>query len=183
MTVVTFDIGTNIDREASLVDALERLSEKFELKRISSVYSSTPVGMANQPDYFNISLEVETDMSVEDIRSTVRGIEDAMGRNRSGPKFGPRIIDIDIVLFGALVDEDQKVPHPQSEAELFVVMPLAEVCPDGRHPVSGLSWTELRRKLLAGRSPKDAGIARHSAIGALPLGPRASAQLGLDSKD
>ena len=94
MTLVVLDLGTNIDREESLAIALEHLADHFELKRASSVFRTTPVGMLNQPDFYNVSLEVETDKSIDQIRDIARKIEDEMGRDRTGPKFGPRNIDI-----------------------------------------------------------------------------------------
>lgn len=174
---VVFDLGTNIDREASLATALEKLSEHFTLRRSSSVYCSTPVGMANQPDYFNLSVEAEADQSPDEIRTIARAIEDAMGRNRNVPKFGPRIIDIDILLYGDTVDAERNLPHVQTRDQMFVVLPLAELYPDEAHPVLGKPWTDLRRELLRGRSPQDAGIRLQGPVESLPLGPRARAAL------
>lgn len=176
MTVVVFDLGTNIDREKSLATAMEHLAEHFDLGKASSVYCSTPVGMSNQPDFFNMALEVESDREVEDIRDLLRQIEDKMGRNRNAPKFGPRNIDIDVVLYGDQVAPERKVPHPQTKTELFVVSPLAELYPDGSHPETGEGWKELNGRLLAGRSQKDAGIVRHSSVAELPLGEKARAK-------
>lgn len=177
MKRVVFDLGTNIDREASLAKALELLDEKVRLLRASSVYNSAPVGMANQPDFLNVSLEVETDLQVEDLRRLAREIEDAMGRNRHAPKFGPRIIDIDILLYDDLVDPSLNIPHEQTQTQLFVVLPLAELYPEGRHPESGLLWAELRQTLLRGRTARDAGIERVGGVDGLPLGPRAQSRL------
>lgn len=169
MTLVVLDLGSNIDREESLASALEHLRQKFTLLRTSSVYRTTPVGMANQPDFYNIAVELETDSSPEEIRATARAIEDAMGRDRTGPKFGPRNIDIDIVLYGQEVDESRELPHPLSAKELFVVGPLAELSPQGSHPVLGKTWKELKGQLMNGRSAKDAGIAVHCEASELPL--------------
>lgn len=174
---VVFDLGTNINREVSLATALEHLAEHFTLLRASSVYNSAPVGMSNQPDYLNLSLEAETDKGPDEVRQICRGIEDAMGRNRNVPKYGPRIIDIDILLHGETVDAERNLPHVQTDAQLFVVMPLAELFPGEGHPVSGKAWTDLRRELLRGQSPQDAGIALHGPVDALPLGPLARAGL------
>lgn len=179
MTVVVFDLGTNIDREESLATALEHLSEHFALGKASSVYSSTPVGMQSQPDFFNMALEVETDREVEEIRGLLREIEDRMGRNRNVPKFGPRNIDIDVLLYGDQVAPERKLPHPQTKTELFVVSPLAELYPEGRHPETGQAWKELNSSLMRGRSAKDAGIVRHSSVSELPLGEKARAHFGL----
>ena len=173
MTLVVFDLGTNIDREASLASALEHLSEHFILRKASSIYRTVPVGMSKQPDFFNVSLEVETDKSVGEIRILTREIEDKMGRNRSGPKYGPRNIDIDIVLYGNLVESEMSIPHPQSRSELFVVAPLAELQPEGYHPESKETWRELKLKLMEGRNEKDAGISVQCTVAELPLGPKA----------
>jgi len=133
--------------------------------------------MANQPDYLNLSLEVETDKGPDEIRQIARGIEDAMGRNRNVPKFGPRIIDIDILLHGDTVDAERNLPHVQAADQMFVVLPLAELYPDGKHPLTGKLWTDMRRDLLRGRSPQDAGIKLHGPVESLPLGPKAQAAL------
>lgn len=179
MTLVVLDLGTNIDREESLAGALEHLADQFRLTRASSVYRTTPVGMSNQPDFFNVALEIETDKAVDEIRDIAREIEDKMGRDRTGPKFGPRNIDIDIVVYGDLVDSEKNVPHPQSRRELFVVTPLSELSPDGKHPESGESWKDLRGKLMEGRSAKDAGIDKQCPLEELPLGEKAKSALSL----
>ena len=134
--------------------------------------------MANQPDFYNLSLEVETDKSIDEIRDVARQIEDEMGRDRTGPKYGPRNIDIDIVIYGDTVSEEKKVPHPQSTRELFVVAPVAELMPSATHPETGKAWKDLRGELMNGRSGKDAGIVRQCAVGELPLGPKAKQALG-----
>ncbi len=169
MPIAVFDLGTNIDREESLATALAHLTEQFELKRASSVYRSLPVGMAAQPDFFNISLEVQTDLPPEDIPPILRSIEDQMGRDRNAPKFGPRNIDIDLILYGDLVCEDLSLPHPQCRSELFVVSPLAELYPDGSHPKTGESWRDLNRSLLAEQTGKEPVISRQFPVTDLPL--------------
>lgn len=158
MTLVTLDLGSNIESEESLTQAIEKLSEIYAVKKISNVFKSVPVGMSNQPDFLNVSLVLETEDSIATVRGNLKSIEDQMGRNRSGPKYGPRNIDIDIVLYGDLVDAEQKVPHPQSQTELFVVVPMADLDPDGQHPETGETWSDSRRRLMGGRSGKDAGI-------------------------
>lgn len=178
MALVVLDLGTNIDREESLVGALERLADHVNLRRASSVFKTVPVGMANQPDFYNVSLEIETDKSVDELRDVARQIEDDMGRDRTGPKFGPRNIDIDIVIYGDMVDSEKKIPHPQSTRELFVVAPMAELMPESMHPEAKKTWKELRAELMGGRSDKDAGVVKQGPIDQLPLGPKARAALG-----
>ena len=158
MTLVALDLGSNIDREESLTKAVEELSKIYTLKKMSAVFKSVPVGMSNQPDFLNVSLLMETEDDVVAIREKLKSVEDGMGRNRSGPKYGPRNIDIDLVVYGDLVDEELRVPHPQSKTELFVVVPMADLDPDGKHPETGETWSAARGRLMAGRTGKDAGI-------------------------
>jgi 2-amino-4-hydroxy-6-hydroxymethyldihydropteridine diphosphokinase len=177
MKSVVLDLGTNIDREESLVTAFEHLADHFTLVKASSVFRTVPVGMSNQPDFYNVSLEINTDKSLAEIRSLAREIEDKMGRDRTGPKFGPRNIDIDVVLYEDLVDGEEDIPHPQSTEELFMVAPLADLKPDGKHPKTGETWKELRGKLMEGRSEKDAGILKQCRLSDLPLGEKAKRAL------
>lgn len=177
MTSVVLDLGTNIDKEESLATALGHLAEEVTLVGTSSVYRTVPVGMSNQPDFFNVAVEVETDKSVQEIRALARAIEDKMGRNRSGPKFGPRNIDLDLVLYGDTVDPEQGVPRPQALTELFIVGPLADLRPEGTHPETGQTWKELRAKLMGGQSGKDAGIVKECELSALPLSEKTRAKL------
>lgn len=179
MTLVVLDLGSNIERESSLVTALEHLADVFSFRAVSSVYRTVPVGMGSQPDFYNLALEIETDKSVEELRAILVGIEDRMGRDRTGPKFGPRNIDIDVVLYGETDDPDNGIPHPQAAAELFVVVPLLDLRPEGVHPGNGRSWKDLRGELMGGRTAKDAGISKQCELAELPLGAKARAALGL----
>lgn len=169
MTLVLLDLGTNVDRERSLVRVFQHLAEEFTLRRCSSIYRSKPVGILEQPDFFNLAVEIETDRSVDEIKTIARGIEDKMGRDRTQPKFGPRNIDIDVVCYGDLVDEKSRIPHELSTTELFVVAPIAELYPDGVHPKTGETWRELKERLMAGRTPAEAGIVREAPIDSLAL--------------
>ncbi len=179
MSIAVLDLGSNIGGEGSLARALDELASRVALRRSSPVYISAPVGMANQPDYFNLSVEIETEKGVDDLRTLARSIEDAMGRNRDVPKYGPRIIDIDILLYDDLVDESKNVPHSQTENQTFVVLPLADLYPEGSHPKTGIDWTELKKSLLGGRSAQDAGIKLHCSVESLPLGEVARQALGI----
>lgn len=166
---VVFDLGSNLERELSLAKAIDLISKRFVIRKSSSIYESSPVGIKEQPDYLNMALEVESKAKVTDIRASCRGIEDALGRDRSAPKYGPRLIDIDILLYDSLVDLDLKIPHPQTASELFVVQPLSELYPEGKHPTLGISWPELRDRLLRGHSLESAGIKLYGAVTLLPL--------------
>ncbi len=139
-------MGSNLgDREANLRTALRKLhADDFRIVRVSSVYETAPMYLTDQPEFLNIVAEVET--TIFPVRALLRcaKVERDMGRRRITPN-GPRVIDIDIVLFGRFVmDTPQlQVPHPRMVERKFVLQPLAELAPDLRHPVNGKSVRQL----------------------------------------
>lgn len=141
MKRVFLSVGTNLDREASLARAWELLARRFRLVRASSVYETEPVGPPGQPPFFNLAVELETDLSPEEIRHALRAIEDEMGRVRTGDRYAPRTIDLDLVLV------EGGEAHPQSAAEAFVLLPLAEIAPDRVHPHTGRTLGKMAREL------------------------------------
>lgn len=126
------DLGSNLNRGPSLRAALELLAREFTLVRTSSVFETAPVGFAEQPNFYNVCAEIETDLPPEQIRQKLRTLEDELGRVRTSNKFGPRNIDIDLVLHESEVDA--KLPHPQVEEALFVLLPLCQLIPEFVHP-------------------------------------------------
>lgn len=115
-----------------------------EVKRVSSVYETEPVGLRNQPWFLNVVVEGETELFPVQLLKRLQGIEVGLGRRRlAGP--GPRTIDIDILLYGDFrIDRhDLTVPHPRLAERRFVLEPLQELAPDLRHPVSRLTVREL----------------------------------------
>jgi 2-amino-4-hydroxy-6-hydroxymethyldihydropteridine diphosphokinase len=115
----------------------------MRLGKVSSVYETEPVGLVNQPRFLNLACEVVTRLSPEGLLALFKGIEQKMGRySRSGE---PRIIDIDIVLFGDQVINTPNlvIPHPRMHERGFVLIPLAEIAPDFVHPVLKKSIKEL----------------------------------------
>ncbi|HEY0298140.1 MAG TPA: 2-amino-4-hydroxy-6-hydroxymethyldihydropteridine diphosphokinase [Arachidicoccus sp.] len=106
------------------------------IKKKSPLYKTAAWGMENQPDFLNQVLEVETNLSAQKVLETVLNIEENLGRIRQ-QKYGPRIIDIDILLFNEeIIDEqDLKVPHPFLHKRNFVLHPLAALAPHAFHPV------------------------------------------------
>lgn len=100
-------IGSNIHPYENIYDAVKILEEKFEVVYCSSFARTTPVGISNQPDFLNGALLLHTILDEEDMRTYLKKIEDSLGRDRSQPKFGPRIIDLDLVMWnGKIVDPD-----------------------------------------------------------------------------
>ncbi len=129
-------LGANLgNRQANLDQALKLIGERMRLGKVSSIYDTEPVGLVNQPRFLNLACEVFTRLSPEGLLALLKGIELKMGRySRSGE---PRIIDIDIVLFGDQVINTPNlvIPHPRMHERAFVLIPLAEIAPDFVHPV------------------------------------------------
>lgn len=138
-------LGSNIgDREGNLREAIRCLSEFGEVRKVSSFYETEPVEFTEQPWFLNCAVELKTNQMPRDLLTAVLGIERKMGRERTQPK-GPRIIDIDILLFGdeVLKIPNLVIPHPAMHERRFVLEPLAEIAPDVRHPVKKQSIGSL----------------------------------------
>jgi len=127
-------LGSNIgDRRANLTEAVQRLAQipALEIVRTSSIYETAPVGPQDQPDFLNQVAQAEVSCSGRRLLELVQRIEQDMGRVHTR-RWGERIIDIDILLYGdEMVDKpDLQIPHPQMLARQFVLVPLAEIAPD-----------------------------------------------------
>jgi 2-amino-4-hydroxy-6-hydroxymethyldihydropteridine diphosphokinase len=145
-------LGSNMgDREANLRAAIERLREPGDVKAVSSLYETEPVEFIRQPWFLNCAVALETERMPRQLLSAVLSIEQSMGRRRLQPK-GPRVIDIDILLFGSSVVDDPRlvIPHPAMHERRFVLEPLAEIAPEVRHPVFKRTIRELRDMLGPG---------------------------------
>jgi 2-amino-4-hydroxy-6-hydroxymethyldihydropteridine diphosphokinase len=138
-------LGSNLgDRRANLAGARERLvSADLHVVRASSIYETAPRDLLNQPWFLNQVVEAETGLFPRQLLAFAQKIERELGRKRAQPK-GPRVIDIDILLFGEAIihTPDLEVPHPRMLERRFVLEPLAELAPDLRHPATGRSMRE-----------------------------------------
>lgn len=100
-------IGSNIDPECSIQAALMILQQETDVKGVSKWVKTTPIGIRNQNDFINGAIKIHTTLSRESFRRYLKNLEDKLGRDRSLPRFGPRIIDLDIVVWnGDIVDDD-----------------------------------------------------------------------------
>ena len=126
-------LGANIgDRRSNLRAAVTMLRERgCELTAASSLYLTKPVGITDQPDFLNAVIRVKTALDPHDLLATCLKIEQELGRERT-TRWGPRVIDIDILLYeGAAIDDNELViPHPRILDRAFVLVPLAEIAPD-----------------------------------------------------
>lgn len=129
-------LGTNLgDRVENLKNACKLLRQHdVKIEKVSSVYETSPWGIREQPDFYNICLEISTDNSPESLLEIIRDIEVAIGRGAKFEKYGPRIIDIDIILCEGNKVNSQKlrIPHPRAHERPFVTIPLSEIAPDVR---------------------------------------------------
>jgi 2-amino-4-hydroxy-6-hydroxymethyldihydropteridine diphosphokinase len=139
-------LGSNVgERAKNLRDAIAALREAgINVPRISSMYETEPVDYLDQPWFLNIAVEVETELAPPALLRTLRQIETKMGSKKLVAK-GPRLIDMDILLYkNEVIDTPElRVPHPRMHLRRFVLEPLAEIAPQVRHPLSGLSVSEM----------------------------------------
>jgi len=134
-------LGSNLgEREAMIRQALEALSAMpdTELLRASSLYDSEPVGEADQPNFLNAVAQVDTDLSARQVLWNLLLIEKRLGRERTR-RWGPRSIDLDLLLYGdeVIEEDDLRVPHPEMHRRAFVLVPLVELDPTLVHPGTG----------------------------------------------
>jgi 2-amino-4-hydroxy-6-hydroxymethyldihydropteridine diphosphokinase len=135
MALIYLSLGSNIERHRHITAALDALADLFGELKISRVFESKSVGFEGS-NFFNLVVGANTQLSVADLSETLKQIEDANGRKRSGPKFSPRSLDIDILTYDNLVGLEAGVELPRAEilSNAFVLKPLAELAPLQRHP-------------------------------------------------
>jgi GTP cyclohydrolase-4 len=131
------------DRQRNLDRALDLLSQRLRVTKVSSAYDTEPVGNVNQPRFLNLVCQVYTRLAPQALLALAKGIECKLGRTAGTQE--PRPIDIDILFYDDLVLDtpDLVIPHPRLANRAFVLVPLAEVAPDLIHPVYRKTVKEL----------------------------------------
>jgi 2-amino-4-hydroxy-6-hydroxymethyldihydropteridine diphosphokinase len=143
--VAAIALGSNLgDREAMLRVAVTQVEKLGRVVAVSSFFDTAPVGYTDQPRFLNGALLLETELTADVLMRGLLDIERAMGRERVVAK-GPRVVDLDLLLFGDAVMEQEGlvVPHPGMTQRRFVLEPLAEIAEGMVHPVSGKTVGEL----------------------------------------
>jgi 2-amino-4-hydroxy-6-hydroxymethyldihydropteridine diphosphokinase len=165
MADVYLGLGSNLgDKAANLREALRLLAathgSAVTLLAVSSLYRTEPVGNLEQDWFLNAAAKIKTKLSPRGLLTRLLAIERELGRVRTVPN-GPRIIDLDILLWEDLVvnEDDLVIPHPRMHERLFVLDPLAELAPDLRHPILGKTVAECRAE-LALESQDEAAVVR-----------------------
>lgn len=145
MTEVLIALGSNLgDREANLATAIDALSPDVIILDRSPVYETDPQYVTDQPNFLNMAVRGETALDPERLLARLKALETALGREK-GRRFGPRLIDLDIIFFGDDVVEgpDIQIPHPRMAERDFVLFPLADIAPQKKHPVTGRSVSDM----------------------------------------
>ncbi len=150
MTKAFLSLGSNLgDRIINLHHAIELISNRgISTIGVSSFYETEPWGYKGQPPFINAALEVEVALNARELLSTLKSIELEMGREES-PRWGPRLIDIDIIFFGNEIVSypELTIPHPLMHKRLFVLEPLVEIAPDFIHPLFNKNIKTLLEEL------------------------------------
>ncbi len=145
INVVFLGLGTNIGGKRENLDkAINLLKEKINIKKESSIYETKPLGFQQQDNFYNQVLKATTEISFTELLYFVKYIEETMGRKVTF-KHGPRIIDIDILLYNdeIIKTNDLIIPHPELQKRDFVLIPLLEIEPQLQDPISKKSIREL----------------------------------------
>jgi 2-amino-4-hydroxy-6-hydroxymethyldihydropteridine diphosphokinase len=141
-------LGANLgDRELNLLRAIGEIGKlpAGRVTGLSSFYETSPVGVSDQPSFYNAVLRLKTGLSPHDLLSRLQQIENAVFSRTRDVRWGPRPIDLDLLLYGDEVidDETLTVPHPRLAERRFVLQPLCDVAPDLIHPVLGRAMADL----------------------------------------
>lgn len=132
-------LGSNIEPEAHLPEAVARLGSIGRVLRVSSAYRNPAVGPRRQPPFVNAAALVETSLTPTEIRARLRGIEAGLGRERRPDKYAPRTIDLDLCYLGQTIQEfeDWALPDEEADRLAHLAIPLAELDPGFSHPRTG----------------------------------------------
>ena len=162
MTIAYIGLGSNLaDPPAQIESALKAITRIRETRLVtrSRLYASAPWGKTDQPEFVNAVAEIDTVLSARDLLDDLLAIERKAGRRRNADRWGPRILDLDILLYGqAVIDEPWlRIPHPHLHERAFVLVPLNEIAPDVNLPNGGRLSDLLQRVDLSTCIPLESG--------------------------
>lgn len=149
MSLIYLSLGSNLnDRYANIQRAVDELQKFVRITAVSPVFATEPWGDTEQPPFLNICVAAVGQITPHELLGRIKKIEADMGREPSR-RWGPRLIDIDILFFDKLIVKDDKlvIPHPNIAERAFVLAPLAVIIPDFRHPQTGMSVQEMLERV------------------------------------
>jgi len=149
MTQVFIALGTNLgERQQNLANAREHINRHLPILDTSSVHETAPWGFTDQPEFLNQVLRCETALPPHTLLHLLKSIEADIGRTPSF-RYGPRLIDLDLVAYGQLILESPrlKIPHPRMHERRFVLAPLVEIAPGWLHPLLNKTAEDLLNAL------------------------------------
>jgi 2-amino-4-hydroxy-6-hydroxymethyldihydropteridine diphosphokinase len=154
MPRVYVSIGSNIDKDQHIRQGVQELAAHYAPLTLSKVYESHAIGFEGD-DFYNLVVGFDTQDTLTRISAVLTGIEQRCGRVRNGVRFGPRTLDLDILLYGNLVQHDDTHPLPRGEIEEYacVLRPLAEIAPNERHPETGITYRDMWRRFSDAAQP------------------------------
>lgn len=154
MARIFIGVGSNQEREQRLRAGMAALRRVFDNVRASAVYENEAVGFEGD-NFYNFVVSCDAAMGLDEVLRALRAIEDENGRDRSQPRFSPRKLDLDLLLYDDLVvaRDALQLPRPDIEEYAFVLRPLAELAGDLRHPVSGKTYARLWAEFDQSRQP------------------------------
>jgi 2-amino-4-hydroxy-6-hydroxymethyldihydropteridine diphosphokinase len=142
-------IGSNVKPDENVRRAVRLLSQEVHVAGVSTVYETEAEGRPEQPRYYNCVVEIETEAPPGDLKRSLRGIEDRMGRERSDDRYAPRIIDLDLLMYDDLTaqSEEMTLPHPDIGQRPYLAVALAELAPGLMIPGTKTTLQELAQRL------------------------------------
>ncbi|ABL02665.1 2-amino-4-hydroxy-6-hydroxymethyldihydropteridine pyrophosphokinase [Candidatus Ruthia magnifica str. Cm (Calyptogena magnifica)] len=143
MANIHINIGSNQSRRKNLSKAIDTIKAMFENTVFSRVYESKAFGFEGN-NFYNIGVNVPTNLTISEVVSIFHKIEDNLGRDRCSSKFSSRLIDLDLILYDMIIDKSHNLPRDDILKYNFVLMPLAELSPNLTHPQQHKTYTQLR---------------------------------------
>ncbi|MBN1596789.1 MAG: 2-amino-4-hydroxy-6-hydroxymethyldihydropteridine diphosphokinase [Bacteroidales bacterium] len=144
-------LGSNIgDKSANLRKAIKNIGEKCTVNSLSSVYETEPWGFSHEESFYNQAASIETQYSPDELLQFLLNIEDEMGRERKGPEYQSRLIDLDILFYDKLIMDTRKltIPHPRLHLRRFALIPMKEIAPEFIHPLIKKDISRLLEKCI-----------------------------------
>lgn len=153
MTRIFVGIGSNVEPERRVRDAVRRLRQRFGAVQLSPVYRNPAVGFKGD-DFLNLVVAFASAESAADVHAALDDIERQCGRVRGGPRFAPRTLDLDLLLYGDVVSAAPvRLPRAEILKYAYVLKPLTDLAPEQRHPLSGRTFAAHWREFNAAGQP------------------------------